>query len=191
MEKKPIIMVSTLAVVLLVMGPLSNVVGYQSVKSTVNDSPLFQTRTQRATNQQQNSISSRFLGMNKENQYQFPMRNGQIERLKKAIKIIKNMDEKTFERFTEFCIQRVKQDLSLKEINPSDFVKIFTQLRINTTPIIDPSMTKNNQNVTSSDLYTICHWFPGCIPYMIATVVIGSLIFAVVFFIYYLTSMYI
>jgi len=40
-DKKPLIAVSLCAVVLLLLGSLSNVVGYQSVKSTVNDSPLF------------------------------------------------------------------------------------------------------------------------------------------------------
>jgi hypothetical protein len=49
MDKKPLMVVCICAVVLLVLGLLSNVVGYQSVKSlVVND--LFITRTQRATN---------------------------------------------------------------------------------------------------------------------------------------------
>jgi hypothetical protein len=62
MDKKPLIVVSICAVVLLVLGSLSNVVGYQTVMSTsVNDSPLFQTRTQKATNQQQNSINPQYL----------------------------------------------------------------------------------------------------------------------------------
>ena len=47
MDKKPLIVVSLCAVVLLMRGSLTNVVGYQSVKSTVNDSPLFQTRMQK------------------------------------------------------------------------------------------------------------------------------------------------
>ncbi len=42
MNKYPLIGVSILAVVLLVLGSLSNVVGYQSIQSSgVNDSPLF------------------------------------------------------------------------------------------------------------------------------------------------------
>ncbi len=65
MDKKPLIGVSICAMILLVLGSLTNVVGYQSVKSTVNDSPLFQTRTQRATNQQRNFITSQYLGKGK------------------------------------------------------------------------------------------------------------------------------
>src|SRR5512136_1622086 len=115
MNKKPLIGVSILAMVLLVLGSLSNVVGYQSVKTTVNDSPLFQTRTQRATNQQQNILTSQYLGMEKGNLWQFPIRDSRTERIKKAINIISKMDDKTFERFTELCIQRIKQDKSLKD----------------------------------------------------------------------------
>jgi hypothetical protein len=66
MDKKPLIVVSLCAVVLLVVASLGNVVGYQSVKSTVNDSPLFATRTERATNQQQNTLTSQYIGMGRE-----------------------------------------------------------------------------------------------------------------------------
>jgi len=41
MDKRPLIVGSLCAVVLLVLTSFGNVVGYQSVKSTVNDSPLF------------------------------------------------------------------------------------------------------------------------------------------------------
>ncbi|MCJ7698445.1 MAG: hypothetical protein MUO73_08980 [Thermoplasmata archaeon] len=52
MNKYPLIGISIIAVVLLVLGSLTNVVGYQSVKSTVlSDSPLFSVRTKRAINQ--------------------------------------------------------------------------------------------------------------------------------------------
>ena len=75
MDKKPLIVLSICAVVLLVLGSLTNVVGYQSVKSTtVNDSPLFNMRTQRATNHEQNILTFQYLGMGKEN-----LSNSQLE----------------------------------------------------------------------------------------------------------------
>ena len=60
MDKKPLIVVSILAVVLLVMGSLSNVVGYQSVqtsqqnivKERINQELLFQTICAIANNKQ-------------------------------------------------------------------------------------------------------------------------------------------
>jgi hypothetical protein len=120
MDKKPLIGVSICAMILLVLGSLTNVVGYQSVKSTVNDSPLFQTRTQRATNQQQNSITSQYLGMGKGILFQFPMRDNRTESLIKAIEYIGKMDDETYERFTERCIQRIQQDKSLKDANSTN-----------------------------------------------------------------------
>jgi len=66
MDRNPLIGVCICAVVLLVMGSLSNVVGYQSVKSsTVNDSPLFKTRTQRMLHHRQTMITTHYLGEGK------------------------------------------------------------------------------------------------------------------------------
>jgi len=66
MDKKPLIGVSICAVVLLVLGSLTNVVGYQPVKSTaLSDSPLFRIRTQRTIHQQRNMITSQYLGEGK------------------------------------------------------------------------------------------------------------------------------
>jgi len=63
MDKKPLIGVCILAVVLLVLGSLSNVVGYQSIKSTTAfDSPLFKIKMQRAIHQQQTLITFQYLG---------------------------------------------------------------------------------------------------------------------------------
>ncbi len=159
MDKKPLIGVSICAVVLLVLSSLSNVVGYQSVKSSLTDSPLYQTRTQRATNQQQNSIKSQYLGLERGSLLQFPFRGNQTEHIKKAIDIISKMDDKTFERFTELCIQRIKQDKSLKDTNSNDIVKA---LKLKPVSIIDSFINRKNQDLTHGT--TICYWIPGCIP---------------------------
>src|SRR5512139_3909158 len=88
------------AVVLLVLGSLSNVVGYQSVKSTtVSDSPLFKTRTQRATNQQQNIITSRYLGMGINHNLLILPRPDETDSLGEVTNRIRTIDESTFNRF--------------------------------------------------------------------------------------------
>jgi hypothetical protein len=164
MDKKPLIGVSICAMILLVLGSLTNVVGYQSVKSTVNDSPLFQTRTQRATNQQQNSITSQYLGMGKGILFQFPMRDNRTESLIKAIEYIGKMDDETYERFTERCIQRIQQDKSLKDANSTNIMKALILIKTKPTLIIYSLMNRNNQKITSGIVISICdHWFPGCI----------------------------
>ncbi|HWR62771.1 MAG TPA: hypothetical protein VN365_00010 [Candidatus Thermoplasmatota archaeon] len=181
MDKKPLIVVSICAVFLLVLCSMSNVVGYQSVKSTaLNDSPLFKTRIQKATNQQQNIITSQYLGIGKGNLLQFPTRDNKAESLKKTIEIINKMDDKSFAQFTELCIQRVRQEsITLSDANSKEVVQTLSLLRTKPEKITLPFINRNNQNITSSPLYTICGWFPGCIPVMIFTWIILIIIFIV------------
>ena len=97
--------ISIITVVLLTLTSFSNVVGYQSVKSTtVNDSPLFQTRTQRATNQQQNILTSRYLGMELNHRMMIPIILDETETLSHIINRIRAMDEVTFHRFVNYVL---------------------------------------------------------------------------------------
>jgi len=183
MDKKPLIVVSICAVVLLVIGSLSNEVGYQSVKSIMNDSPLFQTRTQRATNQQQNIIISKYLGNGKENLFQFPIRDNNCALLKRAIKIIINMDDRTFEQFVELCIHKVKHNPILRDTDSKEISQILHQLRTKPDRIASSFISKNNQSNTMF-LYTLCKWIPGCIPYIICEIIIGTIILIFVYIIF-------
>jgi DNA-binding transcriptional regulator YiaG len=163
MNKYPLIGASICAVVLLVLGSLTNVVGYQSVKSTaVNDSPLFRTRTQRATNQQQNLITSQYLGRGKENLLQFQIIDNRGESLKKTVEIISKMDDETFARFTELCIKKARQDKTLRDINPNEITQILSPLRTKSELFAHFLITSNNQQATYCQLLSIC-WEPGCI----------------------------
>ena len=173
MDKKPLIIVSLCAMVLLVLASLGNVVGYQSVKSTVNDSPLFETRTQRATNQQQNTLTSQYLGMGKENLLQFPIRNNKDALMKTAIEIISKMDDTTFARLTDLCIQRVRQDDSLKDTNPNEIKQMLQTLRTKPEIILNSFSNRNEPGTIS--FITVCPWFPGCIllNYIVAFVIMS------------------
>jgi hypothetical protein len=154
MKKYPLIGRSIIAVVLLVLGSLTNVVGYQSVKSTtLNESPLFKIRTQKATNQQQNILTSQYLGKGKGNLLYFPMRDNRTELLKRVIEYISKMDDKTFARFTALCIQKVKQDKTLNDTNPNEILQVLRQLKIKPEIIINSFINRNNNNnnITSSN----------------------------------------
>ncbi len=169
MDKKPLIGVCICAVVLLVLGSLSNVVGYQSVKSTaVNDSPLYSVRTQRATNQQQNILTSKYLGMEEQNLLQIPMRDSQTESLFKVIKFISKMDDKTFAQFTILCIQKAREDITLKDIKSYEILQALNLLRINPEIITDSYMKRNNHPI-----FTVYNWIPGCylILYMLEVII--------------------
>jgi hypothetical protein len=174
MKKQLIIAVCICAVVLLVMGSLSNVVGYQSLKSTVNDSPLFQTRTQRATNQQQNILISQYLG--KGNQWQFPMIDDRTGRLKKAMDIISNMDDTTFHRFLEKIKTLISQKENTKDIDFNDIEKILHQIRRNSE--VFPIYIGGSSESITFDVEPFC-WFPGM--YIGAFLILMMVIFILVF----------
>jgi hypothetical protein len=176
MDKKPLIGVSICAVVLLVLGSLTNVVGYQSVKSTVvNDSPLFSVRTQRATNQPSGIVlTSDYLGEGTADFLQFPLRDNKTESLKRAIEIMSKMDAKAFARITALYIQKAKQDKTLKNTTSNEFAQLKSKLEA----MIHPPNT--------IDVPTICFWFPGCIPVTIAVSIIYSLFLAIVFIAFFI-----
>ena len=188
MDEKPLIVC---AMVLLVLGSLSNVVGYQSVKSNVNDSPLFNVRTQRATNQQQNSITSQYIG--KGNVWNIPMSDNRNEQLKKALVFISKMDDESFARFTELCIQKPRQNDTLRDVSRYQIVQSLLLLKTNPDAIINFYSNKNNQeNPTTLPTYcgtqTLCgDWYPGCwirfsislffaLPFIIIIILISSIL---------------
>ncbi|PNX52277.1 MAG: hypothetical protein BV458_10375, partial [Thermoplasmata archaeon M9B2D] len=135
--------ISVVTVVIVVFGSLANVVGYQSVKSTINDSPLFNVRTQRATNQQQKILTSQYLGMGKENLLQFPIRDSRTEQLSKTIDIISNMDDTTFARFTELCIQKARQDDTLHDLSRNQIVQAFLILKTKPEFVVNTTTNGN------------------------------------------------
>jgi hypothetical protein len=135
-RKCPLMGVSILAVVLLVLGSLSNVVGYQSIQSSgVTDSPLFSVRTERATNQQQNSIASQYLG---KGQYTipFPLRDNRTELIQKVIERISTMDDGTFHRFVDSFMRYIRQNNALDSVNVMEIIQELRQIRDNPKDII-------------------------------------------------------
>jgi hypothetical protein len=176
MQKKALIGVSIFAVVLLVLCSLVNVVGYQSVESAgVSESPLFRIRTQKATNQQQNVLISRYLGEGQGNLLQFPIRNNRTELLKKTIEYISKMDDKTFSQFAALCIQRAKQDKILHDKTSDEIMQVLYLLRTNPEIISNSLVNGNNFTITLAGYYSVCPWFPGCIAAYILIILITEI----------------
>ena len=160
MDKKPLIVVSILAVVLLVLGLLSNVVGYQSVNSSVvNDSPLFIARTQRAINERQNIITSQFLSKGKDS-ISFPLLDNKTSMNQKFINQIRTVDDNAFSKFVKNTIRLLIQQGTVKYCDIKDIENGFYQLREN-SEVYDDSINLNNGNYTWRITPSIC-WFPGC-----------------------------
>lgn len=159
--KKPLIGVSITAVVLLLLGSLTNVVGYQSVKSNaLLDSPLFNVRTQKATNQQQKNVTTYFLGKGIGVPLQFPIRDAWNDLVKGALECINKMDEVKFDSFINRVIDLVQNKEKNQDINIGQMIQKLRQLK-------DNSIRFGNygegtiENLTWRYSPTLC-WFPGC-----------------------------
>jgi len=185
-DKKPLIGVTICAVILLVLGSLSNVVGYQSMKSTaVSDSPLFKTRTQRATNQQQNIISSQYIGKEKNSDFFSLARNETITFAVEEIKRIKAMTEATFALFVAYVVLQLHQHNKFGNIDEKTIVTGLYQLRQN--PISLKEITQGNTtDVTWQATPTAC-WYPGC--FVVIFIELINNIVAFFFFLITLTMM--
>jgi len=163
MDKKPLIVVSLCAVVLLVLGSLSNVVGYQSVKSTaVNDSPLFKTRTQKATNQQQNILVSQYLGKGYHS-LSFPLRDNNNNEIQKFISQIRTMDENTFKRYASYIIDQMKHNDNFKGIDVKEFIDGLHQLRESKQNIIAYEDSNDDRRTWFFNFVATACWIPGCL----------------------------
>jgi hypothetical protein len=151
--------ISIIAVVLLVLGSLSNVVGYQSVKSTMNDSPLFKTRAQRATNQQQNILTSQYLGKGV-NTIQFPLRDIQTEQIQKIIEIIQKMDDNEFNRLQNLILSRFYEKKNNIDIDATQLITFLKQIKSSTKSL--KIILNNNGNNTHTDPPTLLTAWEGC-----------------------------
>jgi len=174
--------ISNFAVALIILVSLSNIIGYHSVQSTMIDSPLFQTRTQRATNQLHNRITSQYLGISNGNLLQFPFRDNRTEQLKKAIDIISKMDDKTFAQFTELCIQKARQDNTLKGISDYQIVQTLLLLKTNPKAILNSYTNRGDQPITSSEWFSLCQSTPfDCIVFTLIFIPLLVIMFIITF----------
>jgi hypothetical protein len=178
MRKYSLIEISFGVVILLVLTSLTNVVGYQSVKlSAVNESPLFSMRIQKATQQEQNIVVSNYLGKGIGNLLQFPSRDNRTVLLNRVIVSIRKMDDETFRRFTELCIQKIIQDNTLSDIDPYEIKEALLVLRTQPDKINLHQLLGNNFNTKSPTIWerSVCNWIPGC-----ATINILGIIFLII-----------
>lgn len=171
MVKKPLIVVCLCAVVLLVLSSLSNVVGYQSVKSTASiDSPLFNIRTQKAISQDSKILlTSGYLGKGR-NAFQIPMPDNRTVLYQKIVEKIRSMDEATFNNLITMIMLQKNHVPTLKNINSQYIITVLYQIKNNQNSLlnlkIDFDADSHQMQITSQEL-TVC--LTGCILYFIVS----------------------
>lgn len=164
MEKNPVILgVGIFAMVLLVLGSLSHVVGYQSIKSSVvNDSPLFQSRIQKMTHQQQPSVLSQYLGESRENLFLFPIKENHTLTLKRVIEFISKMDKKTLSQFEKLYFNENKKISVSRSINGKGIMEIFQSMSAQPLLLMYTQDNTSTMEPTFDNTPTLCSWGPIC-----------------------------
>jgi len=128
--KNKLIISSTLAVIVLVLAGISPVVGYNSARSSMRDSPLFSVRTSRAIKEDSNELTCNYIG--KGNIWSFPKRDSRTALLQQAIDRISKMDDKSFDRFIDSIIKyQLMNNDAIQQENIREMLRILYQLKDN------------------------------------------------------------
>ena len=140
------------------------------MKSTVNNSPLFQTRTQRATNQQHDNISSQYVGKGKSNYLLILQRPNEVGSFRDVISRIQSMDDASFQRFVSIAVSQLSKEEKLMDVTSQQLITGLNQIRYIPHAFMDYSIS-NNRNITVQPSPTAC-WFPGCLILYIVVLIV-------------------
>lgn len=162
MNKKLLLGGSVTAVVILVLAGLSPVVGYNSVESSVKDSPLFSVRTKRAIDAEQDSLICDYVGKDKRNTVPIPTLNSRNTLFQIFIDRISIMDDKEFNRLIALVINHVHQNNKIENEDVDEIITFFYTLRAN--PEEDKKFIPDRGNKSLSFFCTNGEgWEPGCV----------------------------
>ena len=146
--------------------------GINQSNHTVNDSPLFQTRTQRATNQQQNIITSAYLGKGKTGNLLILPRN-ETSSLREIISNIQAMDESRFNQFVDYVINQINHNDNYKDIDVKTLINELRQIRNIKENDINFKDTNNERRTILFHYVPSACFFPGC--YLFAIIFLSIL----------------
>jgi hypothetical protein len=181
MNKNILAIGSIIACIILLVASLSPVVGYNSARSSVRDSPLFSVRTKRAIDQDRDELTSEYVG--KGNWIPIPTRNSNMVLIQKTINRFCQMDDSGFSRLTKLIINHAYQDVRIDKDNIEEVITTLELLRTN-PEIITYFIDDSKSDSTS---FPRCpssggNWVPKCFINWIGTwiimcfILIGGLI---------------
>jgi hypothetical protein len=97
MNNKILAIGSIIACIIILLAGLSPVIGYNSARSSAKDSPLFNVRTQRATDQEQDALTCEYIG--KGIIFEIPKRNEMNVLQQRIIDRISELPNEDIDRF--------------------------------------------------------------------------------------------
>jgi hypothetical protein len=171
MNNELLICGSAIAVVVLVLASFSPVVGYNSVESSAKDSPLFRVRTNKAIDKQSDRFICKYIGNGE--LIPFPEQDRKVALLQKIVDGISGMDNTEFTKLKELVISYIQKNDAISTEKIPDVIKALDLLRNSPFTIKDFIGGEENDNgATSSPEYTVCHWRPGCLLWIINEIII-------------------
>jgi hypothetical protein len=166
MNKKILIGV-IISIIVLVGVSFTSVVGYGSVASDVNESPLFNIRSSRAIDEESGDLSCEYVGKDI-GVLSFPSKlDSKDTQITEVINQISKMSGKAYSRFIAFIIGQLQNKDRLKIINSKAL--ILTLNRYRNLPVLE----RNFNNLDTDDplifsasdpIYCTAGgvWGPGC-----------------------------
>jgi len=138
---KKILIGSIIAITILIGVSFTSVVGYRSVASDVKVSPLFNIRSSRAIGIENKNLNCKYAS--KGITLVFPKRDDTVVMIQKVVDSIREMDDKTFERFVISLINNARRDKRFNDIQPDEIRETFNILRNSDKliPIFDADIT--------------------------------------------------
>jgi hypothetical protein len=156
---KKILIGSVIVISILIGVSFTSVVGYRSVASDVNASPLFNVRSIRAIDEESEELSCDYVGEGELSKISIPKRDNKTIIIQGILDRISKMSDKTFNRFIDFVISFINQ----KNINREEIGNALNQLKDNEKRdnFIDWASWNNIRERTFYPC-TLDAWFPGC-----------------------------
>ncbi len=148
------------AVGILILVSFTHVVGIQSTAShSVNESPLFRTRTTRAMNDENNSIlQSNYFGKGIP-ALSFPQRNAKTEQIQMIIELIDKMNDTEFSRFQTLILSHYSEEKNNRVLSESQLIYLLKQLKSNSKEL---KILLYENGVDSENDPTVSTCFPNC-----------------------------
>ena len=168
---KKILIGSIIAICILIGVSFTSVVGYNNINSDVKASPLFNIRSSRAIDEDNQELSCEYVGKGEESVFSIPKLKNENEIIEQVVDVICKMDGKTFSNL----VARIMNQEQMSDKETSDVLQALYHIRGNPNDykyfdkksgpitIILCKPTLNIINCIPTFKYLTCFGSPFCI----------------------------
>jgi len=164
--RKKILIGSIIAVIILTLVSFTSVVGFQKVRTSVRESPLFSIRAKRAIDEEQKITTCDYLGKGRVSGLSIPSRDSRMALVQKVIDRINRMNEEEFNRFIRLVIHYLDES---HDTDTQEIIDPLHRLRDNPDEIKNYiTREKERKYFTSEGCETVGFiWIPECWLYLV------------------------